>query len=394
MTKIMDAVMEHAGRAMLAMGKPDAVAATVVTWNAGWAAGGAEVTVTWPFVPYAKIPERLDLAPEVWRQFDAKGMSWVAEEKVHGAHLVLVTNGHEVRAAKRGGYLEPGESFFGCGRLVASLYDATLKAHHDLARHGEFVAVHGELFGGRYPHQDVQAAPGVEPVQTGVWYAPDLHFLAFDMALWNFEGGQSVRWADLWQDKYCETVFPGLSEYGFFTAPPLAVGTFDEVSKTKIDFETRIPALLGLPPIKGNKAEGVVLRPCRGVMVNGVRVRPLLKHKTKEFSEDTRYDESRVYAAPANATPLEVLMGAVDDLVTEARISSAISKLGRPLPHDGLAMDRTVFAVVDDVLASFDSHPNDHARLRSLGPVDWSALRSRIWSSAEIMLGLCLETAR
>lgn len=34
MTKIMDAVMEHAGRAMLGMGQPDAVAATVATWNA------------------------------------------------------------------------------------------------------------------------------------------------------------------------------------------------------------------------------------------------------------------------------------------------------------------------------------------------------------------------
>ncbi len=54
--------------------------------------------------------------------------------------------------------------------------------------------VYGELFGGHYPHPDITSTStstsastststsSASAVQTGVWYAPDLRFCAFDIA--------------------------------------------------------------------------------------------------------------------------------------------------------------------------------------------------------------------
>jgi len=43
--------------------------------------------------------------------------------------------------------------------------------------------VYGELYGGAYPHPSVFAVPDLIPVQRGVWYSPQLSFLAFDLLL-------------------------------------------------------------------------------------------------------------------------------------------------------------------------------------------------------------------
>lgn len=56
------------------------------------------------------------------------------------------------------------------------------------ARLGFLVCRYGELFGGKYPHPDVAAHPDVRPIQSGVYYCPDLRFAAFDVA-WSRDGG-------------------------------------------------------------------------------------------------------------------------------------------------------------------------------------------------------------
>src|SRR5262245_49427546 len=119
------------------------------------------------FSPYPKIGERLE-ADEAAQRALAR-VPWVVLEKIHGANLAPVSNGDEVRAAKRKALLERGEEFFGWEGIVTRYADAvralakTLRAAD--AETAE-VIVYGELFGGGYPHPDVPPVAGVEPVQT------------------------------------------------------------------------------------------------------------------------------------------------------------------------------------------------------------------------------------
>jgi hypothetical protein len=58
-----------------------------------------------------------------------------------------------------------------------------------------------------------------------------------------------------------------------------------------IRFESSIPARLGLPAIKNNVAEGVVIKPIKNITVGtgkGV-ARAILKLKLDEFKEDSKY---------------------------------------------------------------------------------------------------------
>lgn len=107
------------------------------------------------------------------------GGPWVALEKIHGAQMVVAIAGDELRFGKRKAWLAEDDPFFGWQLLRASLTAAARAAKERLARHT--VALYGELYGGAYPHPDVAAVPGLMPVQTGIWYAPDLRYAVFDV---------------------------------------------------------------------------------------------------------------------------------------------------------------------------------------------------------------------
>lgn len=124
---------------------------------------------------YPKIPQRFGDGP-------LPGGSRVAEEKVHGAHLALVSDGRTARAAGRRGLLDEDrlEAFFGVTRLWPVLATAAAAAARAA---GQDLILYGELAGGGYPHPQVTPVEGIGPVQTGVWYCPDLVWLAFDGAV-------------------------------------------------------------------------------------------------------------------------------------------------------------------------------------------------------------------
>src|SRR5437016_8038652 len=108
------------------------------------------------FAPYDKIAERLE-ADEAAHRALAR-VPWVVTEKLHGANLALLSDGDEVRAAKRKALLEPGDEFFGWQAIVARFADpirALAKAALAADAAAISVIVYGELFGGGYPHPDV-----------------------------------------------------------------------------------------------------------------------------------------------------------------------------------------------------------------------------------------------
>ncbi|MEY2225841.1 RNA ligase family protein [Streptomyces sp. BF23-19] len=282
---------------------------------------------TRPLTPYPKIPSNTRLG-------EARGRNWVAHEKIHGANFAVVCDTSGAHPAKRRELLADGglDDFFGVGRIWPALAVAATRCAQSLreetgAPASAVVTVYGELAGGRYPHPDVPAAPGVDPVQTGVWYAPELLWLPFDATVTDDDG---PRWVG---DR---TLRAAAAEAGLLCVPLLGEGPLARLQELPTVFPTRLPGLLGLPALPDNLAEGLVVKPADGSREPG---RPMAKFKQPAFAEDERFDGSRPYQAPTEgaAGVPGWLLAHGTGLLTPARAASAVSKLGPRTPPGELA---------------------------------------------------------
>ncbi|MBC8143139.1 MAG: RNA ligase, partial [Armatimonadetes bacterium] len=222
----------------------------------------------WTFSGYEKVAESaakwgLDVAGTR----ALRRVRWAVTEKIHGANFCFVMENGRVhgqppsmqalRGANRRRLLDENEPFFGWQAVREALAENLQSAAARLPD-AETVCVYGELFGGGYPHEGVASAPDVQPVQTGVWYAPDIRFAAFDVGVTT---GRERRYLDF---ERAQTV---LRAAGVPCVASLFIGTFERATDFSPRFDSTIPATLGLPPLpKGtNLAEGIVVRPVREI---------------------------------------------------------------------------------------------------------------------------------
>jgi hypothetical protein len=178
---------------------------------------------------------------------------------------------------------------------------------------------------------------GVQAVQTGVYYAPGIEFCAFDLA---------TRSSDSAPHAYVdfEQALPLFAAASLLHAVPLFVGPWNQCLSFNLPFASTIPARLGLPALRDNKAEGIVIKSMREMRFStrqGGVSRAMIKKKIPEFAEDRRFHQAQRWTAPAAAShlpPLTVLLLEVEALLVENRLAAAISKIG-PLvaqrPDDG-----------------------------------------------------------
>ncbi|WP_394837910.1 RNA ligase [Pendulispora rubella] len=275
--------------------------------------------------PFPKIPlHPRDAAP-------SKASRWVATEKIHGAHVVIGTDGVSVHFGKRKSWLGAGDAFFGWQLLRSPLEIAAREVHRRVGRRGPMY-LYGELYGGAYPHPDVTPMRGVSAVQTGIWYAPDIQFALFDILV---DDGVFLAHSKL--DAFTQGTALRL-------VPTLLEGTRAEVSALAPRFETRVPR--DLPALAGNFAEGLVLKPDADLAPSD---RPVFKVKIPEFSE-VRFDESVPWNSGVRLSEDELQMWAAR-LVNPPRLASAHSKVG----DDSLEalLDEVVLDVLIDLEAAF-----------------------------------------
>jgi Rnl2 family RNA ligase len=239
---------------------------------------------------------------------------WVATEKIHGAQLVVGASADDLRIGKRKAWLEPDEPFFGWQMLRPALHSLARSAHRALGASGE-VWLYGELFGGHYPHPAVTPVAGLVPVQTGIWYAPDLQFAVFDVV--HTAASEEPSFLD--HDRVQELALGA----GFRTAPVLARGRFADLDRLPVRFTTRVPEMLGLPAIKPNDAEGYVLKPAAG---GPVSARAAAKRKIAEFDEK-KFDESHALNEKTHLSR-DDLFALASHFINTPRIASARSKVG------------------------------------------------------------------
>lgn len=275
----------------------------------------------------------------------------IASEKVHGAQLVIEA-GRAVRFGKRKAWLADDEPFFGWQLLRASLTESALTIRAAL---GEDAILYGELFGGAYPHPEVAPIPGLQAVQTGVWYSPQLHWALFDVRVGaSFLAHEAV-------DRLAAAA-------SVLRVPFIARGTLADLEALPTRAPTRIPAALGLPPLADNVAEGLVIKPLAARSVNDPAP---LKRKIAEFSED-RFDESAPFH-DVGGLGLESLWEHAQRCFTPGRLASARSKVGTDV---AALREEIVFDVLLDLALAF---PHSFARLGA----DEETLKARLMARAD-----------
>lgn len=318
----------------------------------------------WTYVGYEKISESLNkwnFTESDYRVF--KKTNWVVTEKIHGANFGIVTDGSEVRFAKRKEFLQPDEDFFDYQSLKSQLVEQAkeiFKILHTEQNNLLKVFVYGELFGGEYPHPDVPAVPHVQAVQTGIYYSPKIEYCAFDMAI-EVKGNPLTR-VYLDYDKALSL----FQQVGMMGVQPLFMGRYEDALAYSPELDSTIPALLGLPklPFK-NRAEGVVIKPSKSIYVETYKgkVRPILKIKIPEFSEDSRFHQATKWISqkfksipsPTQGLSIEEeLSQEMLALVTGTRLTNVISKIGRVSGSDGGRKQQLVQLLIQDVLETFN----------------------------------------
>lgn len=321
------------------------------------------------FVEYPKIwtgtGSLKKASVEQMRQVDS--VDWVVTEKIHGANICWISNGEDVVCARRRGLLAPQENFFG-HKFLEGIQDQTRAAfgvvkqeYPDL----KYVYVYGEIFGGFYEHPEVPQQTGIRPVQTEVQYCPQVGFYAFDLGL-AMEGTP---------DEECELVgyeeaTKVFSATGINHLQPLFVGGLNAGMNYPLSFNSTIPAILGLPPLEDNLAEGVVVKPMQKLYVEleeGETIRPCFKIKNPSFCEkqhlkkDPRPSQTKEFKT-GEASALETLKFEAACLVTDNRLTAAISKHGFPSSKSSKESKVLFHEIMNDVMEELsENHELYHA---------------------------------
>lgn len=307
---------------------------------------------------YQKIDESfesLGLTPQAARELQSA--EWIVTEKLHGANFCILCDGEHLECAKRKALISPEEHFFGYRAVVAPMRGEVLALWRALAAKIERlsrVLIYGELVGGAYPHPDVAPVEDVEPVQTGVYYAPQILFVGFDIAV--VSGDER---APIYLD--FDLAREVAEEAGIRWSEPLARGTLGDALEFNLAFDSRLPARLGLPALKENQAEGVVVRPAREFLIETEqkgRIRPLLKRKIATFAEDERYHQARNWSAardkPSGNWGMDRIEWEAFARLTPPRIQAAISKVGRPKDAEDALAEEVLDEVARDVFEELE----------------------------------------
>ena len=208
--------------------------------------------------------------------FATKTQPYVVTEKIHGTNLSFLSDGNDVKVAKRTSILNDDElSKFYDADIMLEKYGENVK---ELAKYVidmydvSEIQVFGEHFGGVY---NGETEKGYTRIQKEVHYIPFTDFMVFDILVKYKDNEVFMHW---------DKVRALCNKFGLKVVPELFRGTFEQCLEYSNEFITKIPEMYGLEPIEGNICEGVVIKPLQDLrFASGERV--ILKNKNDKFKE-------------------------------------------------------------------------------------------------------------
>lgn len=293
------------------------------------------------------------------------GGEWCASNKIHGANLSFWCDSTEVRAARRSGFLGKDGSGLYNSQTVFHNYSGTMRDMYNYFQ-AQFVfdamVVYGELFGGSYPHPEVDRIKNASKVQDGVFYCPHNDFYMFDVAFY-------IK--DVLIFFLSKTTIAFLGEK--FDIPYLNImykGTFQEMLALNPIFEDPTYSKYNLPKIENNMSEGLVISPVDTKFFNGGS-RVILKSKNPNFSENKDKKDKKWS---------ENLSPEVADLINEGSTYITENRLKNVLSHGhslkGSDFGKLLGALAEDVFQEFSKDFGN--RLTELSKADKKYVNSSL----------------
>jgi Rnl2 family RNA ligase len=264
---------------------------------------------------------------------NGEDFEWVVTEKVHGSNISFWMNPEGIKPAKRTSFLIPEDGKFFNYDSVMEIYMENFRTLYlmakdmtdDLVEQGKLevneetsVVLYGEIFGGYYDHLEVEKVADALKVQKGVQYCPHNDFYAFDLKI----NGHFLNY-DLFRE-FMEAT-------GFLYAKELHRGNFESCLSYPNEFQTTIPSMFGLPEIKDNVCEGIVIKPVyTSYFPNGSRV--ILKNKNEKFKEVSKKRKHNKKPKKKEDNTLneeqEKIFENIQEYITENRLKNVISHIG------------------------------------------------------------------
>ncbi|CAG8465772.1 3562_t:CDS:2 [Racocetra fulgida] len=288
------------------------------------------------------------LVPAKWGTFVPYGSIENTTEKIHGANFSFFTNGHEIKCARRNGFIAPDEDFYNYQSMLTKYTLQILLLHKlmlskNLIR-GEMIIIYGELFGGKYPHPDItkdvkENLNPIHPIQSGVYYSPKTEFIAFDL----FDGVDLLDF-DIMEELLNASDIPYLK--------PLIKDSYENVIKFDPNFTTTIPKLFGYPtplppPFNDNMAEGIVIKPVKNIRTSKRR-RVILKIKAPNFDERKKNPDK--LSKKVKVTSVDKVMMDLSEFININRLNSVISKQNVKVKNDEMKMVELLY---EDAMEDF-----------------------------------------
>lgn len=253
---------------------------------------------------------------------------WCVTEKLHGSNLGIYCDENECRTASRNNLLQEKDSdaFYKFVQIKEKVYEQVVNIfkYFDITLDEvNNIVVYGELFGGAYPHPEVERNTKVSSVQKGVFYSPNIHFHIFDIMV-VYDNGTEIfidydfvtHLCKMMLIPYCEILF---------------IGTMDECLAYANNNKSTIPGILGLPEIEDNIMEGTVVKPIKAEFLKcGSKV--VLKNKNEKFKEKNSEKKHQKTPVEVSKNSQEVI-DMIATYITENRLDSVESKLGEIEQH-------------------------------------------------------------
>lgn len=246
----------------------------------------------------------------------------ILREKIHGANLSFYADADSVEMGKRSGLMKEEEyiSFFRSdiiyrtySALVGMLW-ARLNTHYDGL---DSITIYGEIFGGAYPHPDVEAKHNIARVQKEVSYSPDVQFMAYDVEITLQDGSTFYMHPEDMEKALRVTHIPVIDR--------LFTGTIKECLEYTKEFESTIYKKYDLPKLENNMAEGWVLQP-NPVILDKYYRRWTVKGKAEAFAEKKKVAKpiKEVVKLP---TECDDILAELESYINKNRLKAVISKI-------------------------------------------------------------------
>ncbi|AFM04661.1 RNA ligase [Bernardetia litoralis DSM 6794] len=326
------------------------------------------------FSSYEKMPtslKKLTLSQNQYAELDK--IDWVVTEKIHGANFCFIYENGNLFYGKRKENLVWNDDFFGFQLVVNKLENQILSLFEELSQNIESqkYIIYGELFGGVYPHSEVEKKENLEAIQTGIYYSNTIEFCAFDIA---FENNKVKAYLDY---KKAIELF---KKHEILYAKNLFIGKLNKALEFDIRINSTLPKLLNLPKLETNLVEGIVIKPFEELNQNLFPQRPILKVKNSEFEENEIFHQAKKWSyipkLSSNTEELHFLVEEIRNYVTQNRLQSAISKIGS-LDFDNLKRIKEIEnEFLRDILTDFDE--NNDAILKELSNQQKNWIEERI----------------